>query len=174
MKNIIKFVFGLIFSLGFFISANAQTDSASGEMDVPSPDDIVCVQVAENVFECAITDPKFREEEYDSEEGTEQDQIEPSDESEMLNEGTEGQEELNDPSSEEFLYEEGESSEQDQEIFQEGTTEEEIKSECERILDENMDQSKGNEDLEQEDLEQDKQDLNDPALDDEYEPFPKP
>jgi len=167
MKNIIKFVFGLIFSLGFLISANAQTDSAAEDANVPSPDDIVCVQVAENVFECAITDPNFEqsEEEYDTEEGTEQEPLDPNNESDMLNEGTEGQEELNDPSGEEFLYEEGESIEQDQEIFQEGTTEEEKKSECERILDENMDQSRGNENLEHKGSE----DMNKPSLDDENE-----
>lgn len=163
MKNLMKLVFGLFFFLGFLFSANAQTDSAA---NVPSPDDIVCVQVAENVFECAVNDPNFSGEEEQMEDyGT----TEP---------------EMTDPSMEEYeLYEETEPSENlEQEIFNEGATEEEKRTECERILDEHYyDQSKEDKQLYEEDGSEDElmnqesnpagDDMNEPSADEEYEPF---
>jgi hypothetical protein len=56
MKNVMKGIMGFVFSFGLLFTANAQTDSsASTDTSAgPSPDDIVCVQVSENVFECGI------------------------------------------------------------------------------------------------------------------------
>jgi hypothetical protein len=69
MKKIIKLVFGLVFSLGFLATANAQTDSAA------APDDIVCVQVDDNVFECALMDKNSMD-------------AEPNQQQDLFNEGT--------------------------------------------------------------------------------------
>ena len=50
MENIMKYIMACLFSLAFLITANAQDENITS----PGPEDIICVQVAENVFDCYL------------------------------------------------------------------------------------------------------------------------
>jgi hypothetical protein len=58
MKKIMKVVFGGIFAIGLMTTANAQTDSLQ---NTPSGEDIICLQVEENVFECTLKNGALEE-----------------------------------------------------------------------------------------------------------------
>lgn len=62
MKKIMKLVFGGIFAVGIMTSANAQNDSLQ---NVPSGEDIICLQVEDNVFECTLKNGVLEESEED-------------------------------------------------------------------------------------------------------------
>ena len=48
MKNIMKYIGACLLSLTFFMTAKAQDTTKQSS----KPDDIVCVQISENVFDC--------------------------------------------------------------------------------------------------------------------------
>jgi Skp family chaperone for outer membrane proteins len=66
MKNLVKLVFGLFFTLGIYVSANAQADSTA-----PADDAIVCKQVAEDVFDCYVQEDLETEEDMKTNEESE-------------------------------------------------------------------------------------------------------
>lgn len=169
MKNIMKLVFGLMFTLAFMVTAKAQTDTGAV---IPSPDDIVCVQVDENVFECSILDPNFSEGAPGLEEFEQENQMEPGLDTAGVDEGFMDED---DPAVREFEFEEDTATGQlpslDTGMIQEDQVkecemilEDQVK-ECEKLL-ENQDQSKG---IEQEQFEmepetQDEELMEDPSV----------
>jgi hypothetical protein len=62
MKKIMKVVLGGIFAVGIMTFANAQTDSLQ---NVPQGEDIICLQVEDNVFECTLKNGVLEESEED-------------------------------------------------------------------------------------------------------------
>lgn len=66
MKNLVRWVFGLFFTLGLYVTSNAQTDSVA-----PADDAIICKQVAEDVFDCYVQEDLESEEELNTTEESE-------------------------------------------------------------------------------------------------------
>lgn len=70
MKSVMRLFSVLFLSMGLFLSAKAQDDTS---MNAPAEDEIVCTQVAENVFDCYVM-PGGEADQYEGEQGVEPEQ----------------------------------------------------------------------------------------------------
>src|SRR4051794_18676052 len=54
MNKVVRLIFGLVFTVGAYVSVNAQTSADSLAKD----DAIVCRQISDNVFDCYVKEGK--------------------------------------------------------------------------------------------------------------------